>query len=159
MFHRRCRDIEALLRGQIGDLSNEVDRLRNKLEVLQESSYQRERELLDQLMVLINPQAFRVAQSARSPEPARPRPVIPVQRNARGGTHRRPGPVEMGYRPAMSAAGASSRSAAFVDASLMGGAGGPFQHVPPSLVPDEEPDTDADAARDYEPEHNSDRDS
>lgn len=98
--HSRCRDIEALLRGRIGDLEAELDRVR-------ELSAQREKDLLDYILSLTNPGALH---ALRSNQPAPQRPAFQRERLPIPGANRRPAqapgsrpvrtPAEAGFRPA-----------------------------------------------------------
>jgi len=64
--HKRCESIEALLRGRINDLESELD-----------ASREREKEMLDRLLVAINPDAAqRLASLNRSHTPTPAPPVL-----------------------------------------------------------------------------------
>lgn len=75
--HRRCESIEALLRGRVVDLEEQVTRLYDRLEEQDRVHAAREADLLDRYMATTNPVALReLAAANRSAAPAAPMPAM-----------------------------------------------------------------------------------
>ena len=124
LLHSRCLSIEAMLRGRVSDLEQLVADVQDKANQDRERWMQRERDLLDRLIVAVNPVAARAlselyARDNRSDKPAAPPPSIERERLARAPLPRgsanipinrsRVGPVltpeSSGFRPSAESAG------------------------------------------------------
>lgn len=73
LFHDRCLSLENALRGQVLDLREELDRLYQRLEDVQDKAAARERELTDRILAMTNPSAIH---ALRSSKPATDRPIL-----------------------------------------------------------------------------------
>jgi len=88
LLHSRCLSIEAMLRGRIQDLEQTVEDVRERADADRIVWMQRERDLLDRLIIAVNPASARAiaelySREVRSTQPAAPAPTIERDRLSR----------------------------------------------------------------------------